>query len=83
MIRSWLFGSMLAAVFLAAGCEKGGPGPSDEELIGRELSPEETAALDEIRDELDAMAAEARRLDAEIERQRRENEKLKREVETD
>lgn len=74
----------LVLLVLAAGCPGGGDGtsPAADEYIAAAETEEERQALVEARDEIDEeMAALAAEKDAEIERLRKENEELRRELE--
>ena len=82
----WLPMPAAALLLLLAGCGPAGnarapegPSPAANERIEKATSPEERRALEKARDEVDAeMREKVRALDAEIERLRKENERLKR-----
>ncbi len=72
-------------LLLATGCPGGSAGPSTaaDAYIAQAEDEEERLALIEARDEIDAeMREEAAEMDAEIERLRKENEELRRRLES-
>ncbi len=82
----WLV-SLAPPVLLTLGCGSAGNAPPAAEgpshaadaIIEKARTPEERRALEKARDEVDAeMRERVRELDAEIERLRKENERLKR-----